>query len=288
MLILHGSDLQTGRPYRPRPAAAFLALGRELTPDLVVVSGDLTQRAKAREYRMVCAFLDEVGAPVVLTPGNHDVPLYRVWERILTPYRKWRRFLGNDLDSVTRVPNASGLSGGSGATVVALNSSAPRRAVIGGRLDPGQLAFARRAFEAAPATDVRVLVTHHHFVATPGGDGGRPLPGARRLLEAFEAMGVDLVLGGHVHQTHLTTSRALVHDEDGRPGIPLLACGTTTSWRGRGPEVGRNGLHVVRVDDRSVTVTPHLFDEESGRFLPRPVKVFPRWRLGAGAAGGVR
>jgi 3',5'-cyclic AMP phosphodiesterase CpdA len=278
VLILHGSDFQTGRPYRPQAAAAFVALSRELAPDLVVVSGDLTQRAKAREYRTVHALLDAVDVPLVLTPGNHDVPLHRIWERIFGPYRQWRRFLGVGLDSVTRVD---------GATVVALNSSAPRRAVVGGRLDTRQVAFARRAFDDVPVPDVRILVTHHHFVATPDRDGGRPLPGARELLQAFEGMGVDLVLGGHVHQTHLTTSRALVRDPQGRPGIPLLACGTTASSRGRGPETGRNGLLVIRVDERVVAVTSHFFDDESGRFLPRPEEIFPRWRVDAGVAGDV-
>jgi 3',5'-cyclic AMP phosphodiesterase CpdA len=278
VLILHGSDFQTGRPYRPRVAAAFVALSRELAPDLVVVSGDLTQRAKAQEYGTVRALLDAVDVPLVLTPGNHDVPLYRIWERILAPYRQWRRFLGVELDSVTRV---------NGAAVVALNSAAPRRAVVRGRLHPRQVAFARRALGEVPVTDVRILVIHHHFVATPDGEGGRPLPGARELLRAFEGMGVDLVLGGHVHQTHLTTSRALVRDPRGRPGIPLLACGTTASSRGRGPEAGRNGLLVVRVDNRVVAATPHFFDDETGRFLPRPEEIFPRWRVDAGVTEDV-
>lgn len=278
MLILHGSDLQTGRPYRPRVAAAFVALARELAPDLVVVSGDLTQRAKAREYGTVRALLDAVDVPLVLTPGNHDVPLYRIWERILAPYRQWHRFLGVGLDSVTRV---------NGATVVALNSSAPRRAVVGGRLAPRQVEFARRALDDVAVTDVRILVIHHHFVATPDREGGRPLPGARELVQAFERMGVDLVLGGHVHQTHLTTSRALVRDPHGRPGIPLLACGTTASSRGRGPETGRNGLLVVRMDDRVVAVTPHFFDGETGRFVPHAEETFPRWRVDAGVAEDV-
>lgn len=275
MLILHGSDLQTGRPYRPQAAEAFLGLGRELAPDLVVLSGDLTQRAKASEYRTVAHLVAEVQSPLVITPGNHDVPLYRIWERLFTPYGKWRRFMSPELDSVTRVP---------GATVVALNSSAPRRAIVGGRLDPRQVAFARRAFAGSPDADIRLLVTHHHFVATPDGGGGHPLPRAKELLSAFESMGVDLVLGGHVHRTHLSTSRALVTHPGGRPGIPLLACGTTASTRGRPPEEGQNGLHVVRVDDRGVEVTPYRFDERLRHFEAEEPIGFPRWRLVAGAA----
>ena len=275
MLILHGSDLQTGRPYRPRAAEAFLALARELTPDLVVLSGDLTQRAKASEYRTVRDLVARIQAPLVITLGNHDVPLYRIWERLVSPYGKWRRFMSPELDSVTQV---------AGATVVSLNSSAPRRAIVGGRLDPRQVSFARSVFADCPDAGVRILVTHHHFVATSDGGGGHPLPQATDLLRAFESMGVDLVLGGHVHRTHLSTSRALLPDPKGRPGIPLLACGTTASSRGRPPEEGTNGLHVVRVDDHGVVVTPYRFDERSPHFEPGEPIGFPRWRLAVGAA----
>jgi 3',5'-cyclic AMP phosphodiesterase CpdA len=269
LTILHGSDLQCGKPYRPGAAEAFRAAARALEPDLVVIAGDLTQRAKSREYGAVRAYLDGFGSiPVVVTPGNHDVPLYRIWERLAVPYRNWRRHIGPALDSVTRVP---------GALVVALNSSAPRRAIVGGRIDAGQVAFAGRALEDAGPGEAKVLVIHHHFVPGPDGEGGRPLPNARALLARFEAMGVDLILGGHIHQTHLTTSRALLPGGDG-PGIPLVRCGTTASRRGRGAEAGRNSFNLVRVTEHEVVVVPHLslpgrdrFEAEDATAFPRPV-----------------
>jgi 3',5'-cyclic AMP phosphodiesterase CpdA len=266
MLVLHGSDLQIGRPYRPRAAEAFLSLAEDLAPDVVVVAGDLTQRAKVREYEIARQLLEDLrGLPVVVAPGNHDVPLYRIWERLFSPYRNWRRYVAPELDSVTRVP---------GGTVVALNSSAPGRAIVSGRIHPAQVRWASGAFEGAAETDARILVIHHHFVATPQRQGGAPLPGAADLLREFEAMGVDIILGGHVHQTHLTTSRALVPGPD--PGIPLVACGTTASSRGRGPEAGVNSLNVVRIEDTSIRVTPHRFDPSASTFRPHAARVFPR------------
>jgi 3',5'-cyclic AMP phosphodiesterase CpdA len=265
VLILHGSDLQVGKPFRPDRADAFLALAAEADPDLVVVSGDLTQRAKRHEYAIVRDFLDALRPiPTVVTPGNHDVPLYRVWERLFAPYRNWRRYVSPELDSVTTLP---------GATVVALNSSAPRRAIVGGRIDPYQVALARRAFNDAGPDSHRILVAHHHWVPTPSGEGGRPLPHAPRLLAQLEDMGVHLVLGGHVHQTHLTTSRALVSGE--APGIPLVACGTTTSSRGRGPEEGANTLNLIGLHDARTEVSPHRFSDDTHRFEPGEVRVFP-------------
>jgi 3',5'-cyclic AMP phosphodiesterase CpdA len=271
MVILHASDLQTGKPFRARAGEDLAALAHALRPDLVVIAGDLTQRAKVGEYGAVRSLLDRFAPlPVVVTPGNHDVPLYRVWERLLSPYRNWHRFIAPGLDSVTRV---------AGATVVALNSSAPRRAIVAGRLGARQLELARHAFASAPAGDARVVVVHHHFVPTPDGQGGRPLPGARRLLRAFEAMGADLILGGHVHRTHLSTSRALVAGAG--PGIPLVACGTTASSRGRGPEAGLNTLNVVRLDAATVRVETHRHRDGEG-FVAVAERTFPRPGVAAG------
>ncbi len=268
LTIVHGSDLQCGRPYRAGAAAAFQAAARELAPDLVVIAGDLTQRARPEEYRAVRELLDGFAPlPVVVTPGNHDVPLYRIWERLLAPHRNWRRWIGPSLDGVTRIP---------GAVVVALDSSAPRRALVAGRIDAHQVAFAARALATAPSGDARVLVIHHHFVPTPDREGGRTLPGARRLLERFEALGVDLILGGHVHQTHLATSRALVSGPDGDPGIALVHCGTTASARGRGPERGLNSFNVVRLGPDAVEVVPYISTGDERGFEPRSARTFPR------------
>jgi 3',5'-cyclic AMP phosphodiesterase CpdA len=268
LTILHASDLQCGRPFVPRAAEAFVRLAHDVAPDVVVVSGDLTQRAKARQFVMAMELLARLpDVPLVVTPGNHDVPLYRVWERLLAPYRNWRAQVSPDLDSVTRV---------GGATLVALNSSAPRRAIVNGRVDARQVEWARGALAGEPTERARVLVIHHHFVPVADGQGGRPLPGASELVRSFESMGVDAVLGGHIHQTLVHTSRDLVPGDDGRPGVPLIACGTTTSRRGRGPEVGINSLNVVRIGRHDVEIIPHVLEAEAVDFDPIDPIVLPR------------
>jgi len=126
-------------------------------------------------------------------------------------------------------------------------------------------------------------VIHHHFVPVPDGTDGTPLPHAARLVEEFEAMGVDFVLGGHVHQTHVTTSSDLLGQRPA-PGIPLIACGTTTSWRGRGPEAHLNSLNVVRVHADEVEVVPHIMQENGSSFDPGDPIVLPR-RIASDASG---
>ena len=159
LTVLHGSDLQYGKPYRPDVGAAFSTLAHDLAPDLIVIAGDLTQRAKASEFRGVRAFLDTLpeDIPVVVTPGNHDVPLFRVWERAISPFRNWKRFISEDLNTVTRID---------GATVVALNSAAPHRAIVSGHVSDEQVAWAEARFAEAREDDIRLLVVHHHFIAT--------------------------------------------------------------------------------------------------------------------------
>lgn len=275
MIVLHASDLQVGRPYRPDRMEALLSFAHELRPDLVVISGDLTQRAKRSEYQVVRTLLDRLSAwPLIVTPGNHDVALYRAWERLFNPYGNWRRYVSEVLDTRLSIE---------GAVVVALNSSAPRRAIVGGRLRPRQVAFAKEAFSSAAPGAARLLVVHHHFVATPDGEGGRPLPHARDLLATFEAMGVDAILGGHVHQTHVTTSRALVAGHG--PGVPLVACGTSTSSRGRGEERGANSLNVLEISSELIEITPHRFVETSRRFEPRGAAFRMPRRSGSGLTG---
>lgn len=269
LTLLHASDLQCGRPFLPHAADAFVRFAHELRPDVIVVAGDLTQRAKVAEFRTAKTLLERLPAvPVLVTPGNHDVPLFRVWERAFAPHRNWRTLISRDLDSSVHAP---------GATFVTLNSSAPRSAIVNGRVRGGQVELARRIFAAAPPDDARVLVIHHHFVPAPDASAGRPLPGARRLAEAFESMGVDLVLGGHVHETHVNTSRALLPERDG-PGVPLIACGTTTSRRGRGSEAGINSLNLVRLARDEVQVIPHRLVPGATSFEPADTILIPRHR----------
>lgn len=264
--ILHASDLQVGKPFRPRAAEAFRRLAFDVEPHLIVVSGDLTQRAKQREFRAAWQFMKRLPTvPLVVTLGNHDVPLYRVWERVLLPYWHSSREIPRDRDSVARV---------AGAMIVGLNSTSPLRTIVNGRISNRQLAFARRNFAAADPGGVRVLVIHHHLIRLPGGEGGAPLPGAKRILKQIEEMEVDLVLGGHVHMTNVASSRDLIPGEDS--GVPLIAAGTTTSRRGRGPEERRNSTNVVEVLDDRITVTPHFFKSRGTAFEPGEMIVVAR------------
>src|SRR5690606_17573800 len=164
---------------------AVLQFAQQAAPDVIVASGDFTQRAKEAQFRQARDFLDRLpSVPLVVTPGNHDVPLYRVGERLFDPYRHYTRYISRELDTVTRVP---------GAVIVALNSTAPRRAITNGRIHRWQLDFAREAFQGTPEDVQRIIVSHHHFAPPPDFEGAQVMPRAKRALDAFTAMRVDLI-----------------------------------------------------------------------------------------------
>lgn len=262
--ILHVSDIHFGKPHRPVVTAALLRFVDERDPDAVVVSGDLTQRAKVSEYRAARAFLDDLGRrPLVTTAGNHDVPLYRVWERLFAPYRNYRANIARELNTVLDLKTQGGTRH---VRFVALNSSAPLSAIVNGRLDRKQLDFAANAFRAVPDGALRVLVVHHNLVMPADGDSAPPMRGARRVLNKLGRWGVDLVLSGHIHRTHLGWSRPGPDAADDR--VPVVLAGTTTSSRGRGSEEGKNSLNVIRLRTSGLEATAYLYSTEAGEFQP--------------------
>ena len=268
LTILHGSDLHFGTPYLPRVGQAFQRAAHGIGADLVIISGDLTQRAKVHEYEAAREYLQRLpDVPLVVTPGNHDVPLYRIFERIFEPYRNYHRFISEELDTVTRVP---------GAVVVALNTSAPHTAITNGRMRPAQLELAARVFQDAGPEDARLVVAHHHFAPAPDYEGDKQLPGAKKILDAFNEMGVEMIFGGHLHRAYIGNSLDVYPGEDRRHGIVIVQSGTTTSRRGRAREVAKNSFNVVRVGPEHLEVTHYMFFEEIDAFAPVSMHAFPR------------
>jgi 3',5'-cyclic AMP phosphodiesterase CpdA len=258
--LLHISDLHFGPPFYEEVGEALQAFARRLEAEVIVASGDFTQRAKPEQFAAARAFLDRLPeVPVVVTPGNHDVPLYRVAERILDPYRNYRAHIQQELDTVTRVP---------GATIVALNSTAPLRKITNGRISRWQIELARRAFEGLPEEDWRIVVAHHHFAPPPDWEGAEVMPKAKRALDAFTAMKVDLILGGHLHRAYVGNSLDVYAGADREHGIAIVQSGTSTSRRGRAREREKNSLNVLRLGPRTLRVTHYMYFGDVHDFVP--------------------
>ena len=267
--LMHISDLHFGKPFIPEVAETLLRTLERLRPPLLVISGDLTQRAKRREFRQARDFLQRLpSVPQVVVPGNHDVPLYRVWERFTKPHALYRRYISNDLDSVMHCAGE--------AVIVGLDSSSPYRAISNGRLSSRQLGYCVEALEQAPEGALRIVVLHHHLVPSPGFDRQTPMLQSKRMLDVLTQLRVDLVLSGHLHRAYVGNSLDVYSGPDRSHGIIVAQCGTTTSRRGRGSEQEKNTFNWVRLNDHTVEVTLYMYFAERDTFSPVSRHCFAR------------
>ena len=267
--LLHISDIHFGPPHLPSVGAGLLQLVRSLELDVVVLSGDLTQRAKPYQFRQAAEYLSVFPVPVVAVPGNHDVPLYRVWERIFAPYGVWRREYGGQIEPVQTVTSSEG-----DLVVVGLNSSRSFTTKHG-RIKPSSIERLQRALGDAKKEAVRVVTLHHPLTKIPGFDEEPVVRNASRLLSVLAEHDVRLVLSGHLHQTFVLPLQEL--DKEFSPAALFAQCGTTTSSRGRAQERGRNSCLLFELEREVTRVTQQMWNAEVQRFEP-----LESWRFGAG------
>ena len=266
--ILHISDLHFGEPYVPAVGEALLRRAHDLAPDLLVVSGDFTQRAKRREFEEAAAYLERLpDVPRMVVPGNHDVPLYRVFERLFTPRKLYREHISEDLDQVLEHD---------GIVMVGVDSTSPRRAISNGRIHLDQLDLCERVFREAPDDAVKIVVSHHHFAPAPDYERDQTMPKAKRALDRFVELGVEMILGGHLHRAYIGNSLDVYPGAHPERGIIIVQSGTSTSRRGRAREKQKNSFNVVRVEGSQFRISHYLFDDREGAFRAASRHTFPR------------
>ena len=240
--LVHLSDLHFGA-HDERLVEAVEVRIDELKPDLVVISGDFTQRARTEEFREACKFLERLrdsGHEVLGVPGNHDVPLYDVLRRFLSPLARYRRFIDDNLYPFVELP---------GIAVLGVNTS---RSLTfkDGRINQDQVAFIRETFSRAPREAFRILVTHHPLFALEVAGQTAPAIGRQELaLDAIQEAGVDMLLAGHNHHASSHSASDLVTRAG---GALVVQAGTATSTRVREQEQSFNCIDVA---DASVTIT---------------------------------
>ena len=266
--ILHISDLHFGPPYVPVVGEALLRMVERLPADVIVASGDFTQRARREQFVAAREYLDRLPkVPLVVVPGNHDVPLHRVYERLTRPHDLYREYIQNELDHVLELDVA---------TIVALDSTAPRTAVSNGRIRQWQIEFCQSVFSQTAPEKARIVVAHHHFAPAPDYEGSEVMPKAQRALDRFARMKVDLILGGHLHRAYIGNSLDVYPGEDREHGIIIVQCGTSTSRRGRGREREKNSFNHIRLDDEQVEIVHYMYFDDAGGFAPISRHYFPR------------
>jgi 3',5'-cyclic AMP phosphodiesterase CpdA len=267
LVIAHVSDLHLGADDLDAVdglPADVAAVG----PDLTVVTGDLTMRARTAQFRRARRLLDRLPRPLLVVTGNHDLPLIST-SRLVAPYERYQRWIDADLDPVTRLP---------GLTALGLNSM-PRWRWKSGGVTAAQAAAVTRALGQSPPGAVRLLALHH----PPFAGGLERLTGRRRLVRALATARVDLLLAGHTHvpdsrRVWLEPAAATVLRSDPAPATGVapslveVVAGTATSLRTRG--VGRSWT-VLRIEAGAIVVQERhqgrsgWYDGPAARY-PRP------------------
>ena len=247
MTIAHLSDLHFGRISHPGIVDALVTEANAPDVDLVVVSGDLTQRARPREFSAAQEMLASIAPPTLVVPGNHDVyPWWRPVRRLWTPLHRYKQAITDDLAPSFETDGVAvlGITTAHGATIK------------GGRITDGDRAAVREYFAGVPAAAVRVLVLHHHLTKIRSVGRHDVARYARKTLDMAAAMGVDLILCGHLHVSHVETLTIKGHR------MVVASAGTATSNRWREPTGPVNFYN-------RITFEPESFAIEERRFVPK-------------------
>jgi len=188
-LLLQISDPHFGTE-RPPVVEALVRLVHEQAPNLVVLSGDITQRGRRRQFRAARAFMDRLGvAATLVIPGNHDIPLFNLPTRLLTPYANHCRAFGADLEPIFESDRL---------LVITVNTTRYYRHTDG-EVSAEQIARVARRLERATGSQLRVVVTHQPVAVARPQDEIDLLRGGERAVRSWALAGADLILGGHIH-----------------------------------------------------------------------------------------
>lgn len=187
-VLLQISDPHFGTEQAP-VVEALAALARQQRPDLLVLSGDITQRARPAQFRAARSFMDRLGGPLLAIPGNHDIPLLNLWARWKTPYAQHCAAFGAELEPVFRSADV---------LVIGVNTTRAYRHE-NGEVSPVQIDRVASLLAGATAAQLRVVVVHQPIAVERPEDVKNLLRGHADAQRVWARAGADLVLGGHIH-----------------------------------------------------------------------------------------
>lgn len=256
--LAHISDLHFGRVDEAvlDPLRACL---ERIAPHLLVISGDLTQRARAEQFEAAREYLDTLPQPQLVVPGNHDVPLYNVFKRFVNPLKNYRRYITGDLEPFF-VDDEIAVAGVNTARSLTFKD---------GRINEEQIELLKARFDAVDDHVAKVVVTHHPFDLPEGKDPDLLVGRAEEAMKAFADCGADILLSGHLHLSHAGNT-AWRYALEGYAALTFQA-GTATSTRARGET---NSFNAIRIDGGTVELERYSWQPASNEFAVNSRSVF--------------
>lgn len=267
--LVHLSDPHFGRDVDLEQIRSLEAAVPGLKPTAIVISGDLTQRARHGEFQRAVAFIDvlRATAPILVVPGNHDVQWWESPFDLLgtrRKYAKFRRYFGEELSPTLELPSMVITAALTSHGVVAGSMTWKfwRDTAVKGHLPSGEVVRAQRVFQATPNGTLRVLVTHQNILR---GEISRRMGLARwrQAQRSLASSGADLILCGHDHQ-------------EGAGLLERVVVSTAGTHTGRTRGHRPSAFNVVSVDERAIVVRHHVWDRQLGGFAPGAATTFPR------------
>lgn len=237
--IVHLSDIHFGRT-ECAVVERLIDAVVELDPDLLVVSGDLTQRARKRQFTEARDFLAKLPCPQIIVPGNHDVPLYNVFKRFFEPLDNYKQFISSDLSPFYADEEVA---------VVGINT-ARSFTFKSGRVNHEQVGELRQRLDPLGDEIIKIVVTHHPFDLPGGYDEDSVVGRADEMLPKIAECGADIFLSGHLHVSSITNSAHRYRLANGRAAL-IVQAGTAASTRGRGEA---NSFNLIETDRPFLTV----------------------------------
>lgn len=252
--IAHISDIHFGKIRDPKIVDALIDEVNRADVDLTCVSGDLTQRARTNQFRDAAEMLSRIRSEILVVPGNHDV--YAWWfpfRRLGDALRRYREFISDDL-----APHVVA----DGVRVLGINS-AHGWTIAGGRIAKSEHDRITEFFSSGSDTAFKVLVVHHHLSKIEALGPHDVARNARRTLDVAVNVGVDLILCGHLHISHIEHVEIIPADHR----LVIVSAGTATSTRGRKEHRRSNFYNIIDVREREFVVEERRFDIDRGRFI---------------------
>lgn len=255
--IIHISDLHFGTQNNYL-AEILLNDIKNYRPDLVVISGDLTQRAKSSQYEEAVDFLSQVNCQYIAVPGNHDISLWNIFRRFFKPLKRFQAHI-SDEEFPDYVDEKM--------AVVGINS-ARSLTIMGGRISDKQIAYLKKYFCDVPETKFKAIVVHHNLIPSENIRSHKIVGRSRKLISELKDCKIDMVFSGHIHQYYSGDVQRYYKDSD---SIILVQAGTALSSRIRKDS---NSYNHIEIDNELYKIK--LMEYKGTEFLQEKLQIYRR------------
>ncbi len=250
MKFLHFSDLHWGRKFSPSIAYTIREFIKKENFKFILISGDLTQRAKKREFLAVKRYLDSLEVPYISVPGNHDIPLYPIHFRFLAPFYKYKRYFSNNLEPeiIDKKFCFFGIS-----TAHSFTGSE-------GRIKIKQIKKLRIKLLRTSPSQFIFLIMHHPLIYSDPSDRDRTIWGSASLINLFMEVSPDIILSGHFHNRFFYNLRDFYPKLS--KDVYIFFTSKSTNERGRKKEIDLSGFNIIELKENSLQVKMFLVEDE--------------------------